>query len=509
MRRRFWNLFFNKSESYNTHASHSNFLSDVTGKTEGITLNSFLGKSILWHVTLLFVIVFAYTTHEYHAWQKQSQLEVDKIKQITLSNLESYEEIAQSIVLEIFHKGGVSNTLDIDKLNRLYSLKEGYNKIDDFYFIENLGHEERLYNKFGRQNFAILPGTKFFEHLKEKNGTAFKIEEQVLYLGNKVSEDNYLVLKIDLNDFISQASKYLGISGQFSVNNSPNNHIDIKKDNSLKLNEDLSLYYIPQSFSLYVENKLALGIAVVLLFFCGLSFWILQFRRFFKWIMHEYTSQRVNLYQQNLNLSEKIESLDDVNKNLEASYKNTTEFYCNLISTYALELGEYFNINDNQTGRSVSVSDVIVRSRSIVYPELNKNQIECHIEVTEDSEIDYKRSVSLSIVLLNLLFQSIYKTPKNGSISIKLNKHDEEIYIRVQDNGFNLAVNQKALSKAYAMFLLTEVSLNAIAIAANIKIRKSSTDQSNIVDLVIEDQISSKPIDTTEHGNIIRFPAKV
>jgi hypothetical protein len=483
-----------------------------------ISLNSFLLRAFLFQILLLTAFTVMLIGYSYLAWKKQSNTEVANIEQLITTNLKHYTEVVEILEQKLKTAGiDIKSTLDANKYNKLLHFQEGYINISDIYlFNKDNDDGNTIYSRFGQESFAVLPPLDFITSLKSNDNRFTYCGDNFLFLGKSFKtpnneNDSFIILKVDLEDFIESISTQLNLSGEFLVKNTNTDNINQKFQNNYFINarSSLTLEYIPQDFNEIIRNKIRMILVIFLLFLTCSSIWITALRSFFKNIINSFNLEQAETKEQNIVLKQEKIKLLDCKKNLEASLISNREFYNILLSYYGNAIFDNMNVDPVQRKKGfIGISKIIIDCRSILYPELHKNQIECSIEVSAEKDLSIENSTSLYILLLNYLYKAIYKTPKNGKISISAYKEGKDTLIRITDNGFNLKVRNDAINRSFLLFTLSDALLEKLAADFNIKIVKTSLEQANIVELKVIDKVHPKPKPLTkyDHGNVIHFP---
>lgn len=163
--------------------------------------------------------------------------------------------------------------------------------------------------------------------------------------------------------------------------------------------------------------------------------------RFFSIVAHDIKSPFVALVKfasifkksfKTLSDEEKLESIDEINKTLISSYSYLT----NLLNWSRVQIGR-FEFHPQE----INIIDLI--SKAIKYVQLNAKEKNITINYNNKKKyFVYADYEMISIVIRNLLSNSIKFTHRNGNIKVRIGKNGDYINICIEDNGIGMDSQQ-------------------------------------------------------------------
>lgn len=164
--------------------------------------------------------------------------------------------------------------------------------------------------------------------------------------------------------------------------------------------------------------------------------------RFFSIVAHDIKSPLVALVKftdifkkqfTNLSEEERIESVGEINNTLNKSYRYLT----NLLNWARVQIGRFEFNPSNISLKKMLDKNIHFMEMTAAPKEITiKNHLKEDISVYADYEM-------ISIILRNLLSNSIKFTPRNGTISIRIVPSKENVTIEVEDTGIGMSEEQR------------------------------------------------------------------
>ncbi len=462
-----------------------------------LSFGSFLVRSLFYQILLVALIFSGLLCYFYFHWQERSSSEVENIKQVISSNLKQYSEMLSIIETKLSDKSGdLQDILDVKKYNQLLGIQKDYVKISEAYIVQ--GKDNMLVNsKNGKKLFAILPPKEFFEHLKQNQTQAY-IQGEALYI-TKSTKGVFIVLKLDLQDFIKVATQFLKLTGTFALHTS--------KDDNTAIDQlyNLHVKYTKSDFLESVTGDSSMLYSVLLLFLCSSLIWAVNFKKLFKCYTNVVNLEKLEDRKCIQSLTKDLNVLNECKTNLELSVDATRSFLKSLVFVSRLP----FDNSNTEQEQKCSLSKIIYDCRSVVYKDLYENKIECEIEISTEKNVELETAVTLYILITNFLYRSLYKTPRSGKISVKLHKSKNQTLIRIEDHGFDLTLRNNTKGSVNNLVILSDLDLEELAQRSNIGVVKLRATQNNIIDLVIPDNDHRYSINANKPENVIEFTKKI
>jgi hypothetical protein len=481
--------------------------STIIKDKEQLPFNRFLLIVIFYQTTLLLFLITIFLSYLYFNWQSKSVSEIRNIKQVINSNFEQYNEIINIINSKIDDNNyDLKDLLDIKKYNQLLGLQKNYVNINDAYIVTMYKENKVSYSEYGKELFTILPSKDFFSRLESMSHISACVENNVVFIGKSIGHGFYgknafIILKLDLEKFIKEISTFISLTGSFSF--------DIPNDDKYSIPYDFNLFlkYTPQSLYKVIGSKISIIYIMLLLLMVSSLIWMIKSGQLFKNIVNSFSLEQSKYKEQNITLTQNLSYLNGYKNNLESSFVANRKFFYELLSMYKRPFLNNLNIeNLIEEKELVGVAKIITDCKDILYKELFENGIECIIKITTETSVDQEKAVTLRILLINFLYRALYKTPKKGKIFIKLYKSKNQIFIRIEDNGFDLIVKNNGIDNSYNLFALSDHLLEELATYNNIKIIKLSKAENNVIDLILYDKIYTDFETLPKHKNVIIFP---
>lgn len=441
-------------------------------------------------VLLLGSLIFCYL---YYKQAKEIKLQDNAIKQVLYSNFKQYGELINLIENKLVNYQITSlplYLLNTAEYNKLLSLKEKYIEIDNIYLISG-NDTKTVHTQYGKEEFAILPKKEFFNDLKLKSDVVYQVKDTWLFIGKYLNNHNaFIILKFETDKFVKEISNALNFTATWSIM-WPNND-----SNLASAQHELSIKHEPYNLYEILNNNLIIIIITSLLFIGFSLIWVLKSRAFFGKLVGDFSL----IHQENNNLTNHI-------KNLDLSFVHNRKAYCNFISSYNDIVIDILKNSNSGEEKATSVAQIINDCKSILYPELYNNQIECLIKITTEKNVDEEYSTILYILILNFLFKASYKTPKGGKIFVCFYQRQNHKLITVQDSGFDL--DTKKAEWFYNIFHLPDHTLELLSKERGIKIVRSLASEVNTVELILLDKVYTTPTSITKENNVIKFPTNL
>jgi hypothetical protein len=461
---------------------------------------------ILYQILLILLFSIIFFLYLYVNWQDKSASEVNSIKQVVNSNFEQYQEMINLINNKINnHDPSNKDLLDVKKYNQLLGLQKNYVNIDEAYIVVNYGNNTLINTIYGEKSFAILPSKDFFSRLESTDQVTPYIEDNILFIGSTIrnssySKNSYIVLKLDLDEFIRRTSALLGLVGSFSFSAS-----DID-GYSIHCNFNLYLKYTPQRFYEIIGSNLSIFFIVFLLFSTSLLIYLITFKQYSARFSHYFDIKQSEYKKQITSLAGRLNVLSDYKTKIDISFVSNRKFFNDFLTLYKSSFLEYFNIESSIKEDSVSLTQIIIDCKSILYKELLESEIECEVKIFTEMNVSQEKAIILYILVVNFLYRSLYRTPRKGKVIVSVDKKNNLTFIRIEDNGFDLILKNKIIDNSCNLFMLSELTLEELSINNNINIIKLPKVQNTIIDLVLHNESYINVNMSAKDKNVVIFP---
>ncbi len=113
----------------------------------------------------------------------------------------------------------------------------------------------------------------------------------------------------------------------------------------------------------------------------------------------------------------------------------------------------FFACEMPQTRETIDIVPTITSAIDLLRPTLRKKQMECILETHEKLFLKAD-ALQITQVLFNLVMNAIYFTPEQGTIEIKAFQKNEQVIIKVKDEGTGLTAEAK--EKLFEPFFTTK-----------------------------------------------------
>lgn len=524
-------LFFQFTNGIKKFFSKSFSKSKFSDKTssEQPALKSFYSKLLISNLLLLALLVVSYVGCEYIEWHKTIKTEVKNLKALINRNIANYSSIVELIEKQINSKGISSlDSLNTQKYNSLFSFDKSYIPLANIHYVlESKNQNKTSYNQQGKETFVILPNDEFLYSIEDQKTLAYLIEPQhdLIFITKaiKYSEKTiFLVLKIELNKFITSMDNKLNLSCRITLTNNisskdlldivSNNRISSKdssktsNDSLIVLNDKLPFSYkSPSFFEILYKNMTENNVIGFLLLALSLNSIIClwQTRNFCSNLAHYFVTKIEKVQSVNKILRVGERNLKKHLNNLEQAISQGVKIYNGFISSLDEEILALLELNDlneistipfimnpaqgenkKHNGVYINLIELLNNCKTALYLDFYFNQVQCKTSFHYNKNIQLENPWILFILVINYIKQAIERTPANNKILINIFEEDNYLTIRIEDTCFNF--NCKDITE-FNLFKLPEETLQRLAEYSSIQISTiSDNEQNRITELKIK-----------------------
>ncbi len=521
-------LFFQFTNGIKKFFSKSK-VSDTISSSNQPSLKHFYLKLFISNFLLLALLILSYISYEYIEWQSTIQTETKNIKALINKNIANYTSIIELIEKQISSKG-ISNldSLNSQKYNSLFSFDKSYIPLANIHYVlESKSQNKTSYNQQGKETFVILPNDAFLHSIEDRKTLVYLVEPQhdLIFITRAIKHSEqmiFLVLKVELNKFITSLDNKLNLSGRITLTNNisskeplyivSNNRISSKassknsNDSLIVLNDKLPFNYKPPSFfEILYKNMTENHVTVFLLLALSLNsiIFLRQTSNFCNNLAHYFLTRIEEAQSTNEVLQTTEKNLLKHQNNIEQTLSQSIKIYNGFISSLdeemltLLKLNDYNEIstipfmvnsikeeNKKPEGVYISLIELLNNCKTALYLDFHFNQVQCKTSFYYNKSIQLENPWALYILVINYMKQAIERTPVNNKILINISEADNYLTIRIEDTCFNFNCRDVA---EFNLFKLSEETLQRLAEYSSIQISTiSDNEQNHITELKIK-----------------------
>lgn len=487
---------------------------DFSNSLENHTIRRFLLKLAIFQILLLIVTASGYVFYQYLNWKSSYTQESHSIADFLTRSFSNDAVLIEVIESKLLKGKKLDQVLDIATYNSAFSHQNDYISVSALYLVKVNNGNKLIFTKHGKVSFAILPPEQFYNLLRMQSYPRLYVQQnEDIFIGkvvqhNSNSPNEFIILKIDLTNILQKIQSALKVKGSISILNLDDPSVkSAESKNLLSLGlSNLVLDYTPWSFAQHLAGNLYPLVVLILLFGTCLLTWIISTKSFFHKLMYQHQNRLLDTNQKITEFEHVINDLRVQGTSFTKACNSNNQLLGRLLLVgdrlfKGVEIASLDNVREAEL-----LSDIINNCNNILVPEILKGHIQCVLNLDTEQMVSEESSLALYLLLLNFLFYSIYRTPKNGTILINVSTESNYTIISIKDEGFNIAI--KNVDETAKLFCLPEDFLEELANKYNIKIVKTVTNQVNITAIKLLNKKHAPTKRKTREGNIIFFPSQ-
>lgn len=329
-----------------------------------------------------------------------------------------------------------------------FKMSKNASFMEDVFFLFGNGKVE-IINQQGAVSDFLVPVEKLNILTKDSaTSVNFILERDSLYIAkalpkpSKNKQYSYVIAKLNLLELITYISYKETHKQKFSIITQADLPINNQKD----------LLYVPVKNRLFIASQnlnytviltnhiFVVSVATIFLFWAIASFiWVIAM---LKQRTHNIEVCSI-LSERTIKQEGQILELQIKLNNLEHSSKFKFELYEALLRSLPNDLlfiettKEDRDLSVPIDNQNTNIIDIIQRCIIILTPALNKQNISIEKQYSASDYVLDVNAIGLELLLSNLLFQSILRTPKHGVVILHLYSVKSAVYLTIEDRGYN------------------------------------------------------------------------
>ena len=356
--------------------------------------------------------------------------------------------------------------LDEAQVSLLTALKIRENLSSHYNIAESRISLAGLYVEMEKFDDAINLAKKVFEHQdKSKALNQQKSAHEILAKAYEATGDNFLALK-SYRDYKTISDSILNRDMLESITEKDALFTKAEQDNEIALLNAKN-----------IANEKVLSAQQKALFICGVALFLISILSFFLWRLY----QKVKL--QNDVISSTLEDKKILLREIHHRVKNNLQIISSLLNLQSR------NIKDEKVAEAINEGKARVRSMALIHQDLYRQEdnllgvsvksylqklcnelfttynvaqgeIMLELEIA-DIDLEVESLVPLGLILNELITNSIkyaFPNERKGSIDISLRKDQNELILRVADDGIGMDSSAIRDKKSFGHFLIRTLS---------------------------------------------------
>ncbi|MDN3492836.1 sensor histidine kinase [Winogradskyella bathintestinalis] len=165
-------------------------------------------------------------------------------------------------------------------------------------------------------------------------------------------------------------------------------------------------------------------------------------------IAHELNTPLANILGFAELLKDDLKASDAASQDVDKIIKNA------IFSREVVKKLMFFACEMPQKMKRINLVPIIKNAIHLLEASFKKEKVKCVVEMDEDHMWLRADPIQLTQIIFNLLMNSIYFSPKNGLVTVKASQSNEEIIIKIIDQGTGFT--KEALDKVFQPFFTTK-----------------------------------------------------